>query len=177
MTDAILAAFAGVLDHDTACEVIDYRKRMGKRYALTERSAIMLAKNLARFSDPIAAAEEMVVRGWQSIKPEWCPELAKGPVIHLSAEFEQLWRAYPIQDAENYAGALAAFNEAAPADWPLILQAAQWLKGSLPASYDPTYAEKRRFIPSLRVWLSERRYESKRQAFEAYRRQQEQKKA
>lgn len=68
---AILDAFAGVLDDDTAREVIDYRKRMGKRYALTERSAKMLAKNLARCPDPVAAAEEMIVRGWQSIKPEW----------------------------------------------------------------------------------------------------------
>lgn len=70
-THAILDAFAGVLDDDTAREVIDYRKRMGKRYALTERSARMLAKNLASCPDPIAAAEEMIVRGWQSIKPEW----------------------------------------------------------------------------------------------------------
>lgn len=74
MTDAILSAFQGVLDDDTAQEVIDYRKRMGRKYALTERSARMLAKNLARCGDPIAAAEEMIVRGWQSIKPEWMPK-------------------------------------------------------------------------------------------------------
>lgn len=74
MTDSILAAFAGILSEDIAQEVIDYRKRMGKRYHLTERAAKMLAKRLARCPDPNAAAEEMIVRGWQSIEPEWLPK-------------------------------------------------------------------------------------------------------
>ncbi len=76
-TNAIIDAFHGVLDDDTAREVIDYRKRMGRRYALTERSAKMLAKNLAACPDPTAAAEEMIVRGWQSVKPEWMARISR----------------------------------------------------------------------------------------------------
>lgn len=68
---AILDALLTALDEETAREVIDFRQRMGRRYVLTERSAKMLAKQLSRCPDPRAAAEEMIVRGWQGIRPEW----------------------------------------------------------------------------------------------------------
>lgn len=68
---AILDALMAAVDEDTALGIIEHRIKLGARYALTERSARMLAKQLNRCPDPIAAAEEMIVRGWQGIKPEW----------------------------------------------------------------------------------------------------------
>ncbi len=68
---AILDALMSVLDEDTAASVVEYRKGLGRKHVLTERSARMMAKQLAKFPDPIAAAEEMILRGWQTIKPEW----------------------------------------------------------------------------------------------------------
>ncbi|MDI6026740.1 hypothetical protein QBK99_11115 [Corticibacterium sp. UT-5YL-CI-8] len=90
-TFSIIDAFAGVLTEETAKEVVAYRSRMGRRYALTERSAKMLARQLARCPDPDAAAEEMIVRGWQSIKPEWLkPEKQStgNPMMDAMAGFE-----------------------------------------------------------------------------------------
>lgn len=68
---AIQDALMAVLDEETALAVIDYRKGLGRKHVLTERSAKMMAKQLAKFADPQAAAEEMILRGWQTIKPDW----------------------------------------------------------------------------------------------------------
>lgn len=84
---AILDALLTVLDEETAKEVVDYRQRMGRRYALTERSAKMLAKQLARCPDPRAAAEEMIIRGWQAIKPEWIKQEPAQPQRVGMADF------------------------------------------------------------------------------------------
>lgn len=68
---AILDALMTAVDEETALEIIDYRKRMGKRFHLTPRAAGMLAKNLAACPNPVAAADEMMLRGWTAVKPEW----------------------------------------------------------------------------------------------------------
>lgn len=71
---AILDALKTVLDEETALAVIEYRKSLGRKHALNERSAKMMAKQLSKFDDPNAAAEEMILRCWQTIKPEWVRE-------------------------------------------------------------------------------------------------------
>lgn len=58
-----------VLDEDHADAVLDHRQRLRK--PLTARAAQMLAKDLSRCPDPNAAADEMLVAGWLSVKPEW----------------------------------------------------------------------------------------------------------
>lgn len=68
---AILDALMTAVDEETALEIIDYRKRMGKRFILTPRAAGMLAKNLSACPNPVAAADEMMLRGWTAVKPEW----------------------------------------------------------------------------------------------------------
>lgn len=68
---AVLDALMTAVDEETALEIIDYRKRMGRRYELTPRAAGMLAGNLAACPNPIAAADEMMLRGWTAVKPEW----------------------------------------------------------------------------------------------------------
>lgn len=73
-TSAILDALKAVLDEETALAVIEYRKGLGRKHVLTERSAKMMARQLFKFDDPRAAAEEMILRGWQTIKPEWVRE-------------------------------------------------------------------------------------------------------
>ena len=172
---AILDALMTVVDEETALEIIEYRKRMGKRYVLTERAAKTLAKNLASYADPIAAADEMMLRGWRAVKPGWIKDQPQRQ-NEASPDFLRLWNTYPITSTENFADAQEAFNSIPASDIELIMQAARWLKGSLPASYDPTYAEKARFIPSLARWLRERRYEAKRAIWEAHQRNSEIKK-
>lgn len=72
-THAVLDALMKAVDEDTAREIIDYRKRMGKRFILTPRAAKMLAKKLAACPDPVGAADEMMLRGWQSVEYDWLP--------------------------------------------------------------------------------------------------------
>lgn len=58
-----------VLDSKTADAVLDHRKRKGA--ALGDRAAELLAGKLALFANPNAAADLMIVKGWQSIEPDW----------------------------------------------------------------------------------------------------------
>lgn len=58
-----------VLDTEHARAVIEHRQRLRK--PLTARAATLLAQTLARHPNPNAAADEMIERGWQTIKPGW----------------------------------------------------------------------------------------------------------
>jgi hypothetical protein len=69
MKDDILAALGMALDVDHAQAVLDHRKT--KKCALTVFAAKLLAKQFALCPDPNAAAEEMIIRGWQGFKAEW----------------------------------------------------------------------------------------------------------
>lgn len=69
MKDDILAALGTALDAEHASAVLDHRKT--KKCALTVFAAKLLAKQFALCPDPNAAAEEMILRGWQGFKAEW----------------------------------------------------------------------------------------------------------
>ncbi len=69
MKDDILAALGMVLDAEHAIAVLDHRKT--KKCALTSFAAKLLAREFAKCPDPNAAAEEMIIRGWQGFKAEW----------------------------------------------------------------------------------------------------------
>lgn len=58
-----------VLDAEHAEAVIEHRRK--KRAPLTVRAAKMLAKKLAEWPDPNAAADAMLVAGWTGFEPEW----------------------------------------------------------------------------------------------------------
>lgn len=58
-----------VLDSSRAGQVIDHRQRIRK--PLTVRAAELLAGQFAECPDPNAAADAMVLNGWQGFKPEW----------------------------------------------------------------------------------------------------------
>lgn len=58
-----------VLDADHAEAVLEHRQRLRK--PLTERAASLLAKDLAKFPDPNAAADRMIGKGWLTIEVEW----------------------------------------------------------------------------------------------------------
>jgi len=47
------------------------QSRRKKRAAINGHAGSLLVKALGRCPDPVAAAEEMAVRGWTSVKPEW----------------------------------------------------------------------------------------------------------
>lgn len=66
---AILDALLAALDADHAQAVLDHRKT--KKCALTVFAAKLLAKEFGKCPDPNAAAEEMILRGWQGFKAEW----------------------------------------------------------------------------------------------------------
>jgi hypothetical protein len=70
-----LSRLRAVLDEERARAVIDHRQRLRK--ALTERAAKMLAAELAKFPDPNAAADRMILKGWQTIDVAW-PEAWPG---------------------------------------------------------------------------------------------------
>lgn len=82
---AILDALMTAVDEETAVEIVEYRKRMGKRFALTLRSARMLAKNLAQCPDPVAAADEMMLRGWTAVKADWIAKSQSAAAYRQSA--------------------------------------------------------------------------------------------
>ena len=58
-----------VLDSEHSQAVIAHRRSLKK--PLTKHAAKLLAKSLSQCPDPNAAADMMIERGWQSIKPEW----------------------------------------------------------------------------------------------------------
>lgn len=57
------------LDNEHARAVVDHRLKLKK--PLTEHAAGLLAQQFAKCPDPNAAADAMVVNGWQGFKPEW----------------------------------------------------------------------------------------------------------
>jgi hypothetical protein len=57
------------LSAESADAVLAHRKAM--RRPLTGRAAQLLAKGFTSTSDPNAAADLMIERGWQGFKPEW----------------------------------------------------------------------------------------------------------
>ena len=58
-----------VLDPEHADAVIQHRQRIKK--PMTERAAKMLAADLAKFPDPNAAADRMILKGWSTIDASW----------------------------------------------------------------------------------------------------------
>ncbi|CAN7495982.1 hypothetical protein LJR231_003481 [Phyllobacterium sp. LjRoot231] len=67
----VIDELSAVLDSERAEAIYEHRKAMGKAKALTPYAAKLLAKQFARFNDPNAAADEMILRGWMAIKLEW----------------------------------------------------------------------------------------------------------
>lgn len=65
----VLAAFEGVLSDDRAAAVVEQRLRFGK--PLTAQAALLLVRSLSKASDPNAAADEMIERGWLTWHPDW----------------------------------------------------------------------------------------------------------
>lgn len=91
------AELEAVLDARHAAAVLDHRQRLRK--PLTAHAAALLAKRLAEFPDPNAAADTMIERGWQSIRPGWgedAPRNRAGPG----------GRQAPIDHFRNYADEL-----------------------------------------------------------------------
>ena len=82
-TETPLGALETVLDEERAKAVIAHRK--AKRAPLTVYAARTLAKRLKTFDDPNAAAEEMIERGWQTIKRDWMKDPPNGKVLSFSA--------------------------------------------------------------------------------------------
>lgn len=63
------AVLAEVLDAERASAVVDHRRKLRK--PLTVHAAKLLAGKFARAADPNAAAETMIVNGWQGYEVEW----------------------------------------------------------------------------------------------------------
>jgi len=62
-------ALSEVLDPELIATIVQSRRQ--KRAAINGNTGRLLSKALSRCPDPRAAAEEMAVRGWTSVKPEW----------------------------------------------------------------------------------------------------------
>ena len=90
MKEDILAALGMVLDADHAQAVLDHRKT--KKCALTPFAAKLLAKQFALCPDPNAAAEEMILRGWQGFKAEWLqrPQQKTGRRNYIDAALDRI---------------------------------------------------------------------------------------
>ena len=58
-----------VLDEEHVTGILDHRKAIRK--PLTERAAMLLAKELQKTGDPNAAADEILLRGWRGFKADW----------------------------------------------------------------------------------------------------------
>lgn len=162
----IIDALMTVLDEDHAVAVMEHRRITIKK-PLTSFGAKLLAKSLAKWGDANDAAEIMIERAWQGFDPSWVKDRrAPMPIQEASERFRKLFAAYPIRDTENWTAALEAFNavEASGEDMDFVQVAAQWLKGSQPTE-TAAYKESIRFLPTLATWLSERRYESKRDMY------------
>lgn len=82
-TDTPLTVLKTVLDEERARAVIAHRK--AKRAPLTLFAAQKLAKRLKTFDDPGAAADEMIERGWQTIKRDWLKDPPNGKVLRFEA--------------------------------------------------------------------------------------------
>jgi len=58
-----------VLDDDHAAAVVEHRQRIRK--PLTANAAKLLAGKFRQCADPNAAADAMIVNGWQGFEPQW----------------------------------------------------------------------------------------------------------
>lgn len=58
-----------VVDEKRASALVEHRKKL--RAPLTDDVARLLADKLARYADPNAAADVIMVKGWKSIEPDW----------------------------------------------------------------------------------------------------------
>lgn len=68
--EAILAELEAVLSPELAADVVHHRKKLKKPLSL--RAAKGLSGKFAKCRDgPEAAAEAMIVNGWQGFEPEW----------------------------------------------------------------------------------------------------------
>jgi len=65
----IHASLASVVDAKHVEAVLRHRKKI--KQPLTELAAQRLAKQLAKWSDPNEAVDEMVLRGWRGFDPDW----------------------------------------------------------------------------------------------------------
>lgn len=63
------------LSEEIANAVVDHRKEIRK--PLTERGAKLLANELAKTPDPNAAADQMIMNGWQGFRAEWLKDSMK----------------------------------------------------------------------------------------------------
>lgn len=64
-----LSALSRVLDESRASAVVAHRAKIKK--PLTPHAAVLLAKAFGQTPDPNAAADMMILRGWQGFNPEW----------------------------------------------------------------------------------------------------------
>jgi DNA-binding transcriptional MocR family regulator len=64
-----IEALALVVGESHAQAVVDHRKSIRK--PLTDRAAELLAKEFAKTPDPQAAADQMIMNGWQGFNAQW----------------------------------------------------------------------------------------------------------
>lgn len=103
-----LTELGKVLDQSHAQAVLDHRNRIRK--PMTPHAASLLAKSLSQASDPNAAADEMIERGWQGWRPDW--GRSQGPpgrvrensLLNGLEEFEQRFGSSNVQQFPRIAG-------------------------------------------------------------------------
>jgi hypothetical protein len=162
----IVSALCTVLDAEHAEAVIDHRRVTIKK-PLSVFAAKLLAKRLAEWGDANEAAEIMIERVWQGFDKSWVKDRRSStPLMDAPEGFRQLFNAYPVRDTENWSAALEAYNSliAQGENMQFVLHAAGWLKASQPQE-PSAYKESIRFLPTLATWLSDRRYEGKREFY------------
>lgn len=64
-----VSELSDLLDAETIEAIIDHRRK--KRAPITARAAKLLANELRKCADPRAAADMMILHGWQGLKAEW----------------------------------------------------------------------------------------------------------
>lgn len=68
------------LSEEVANAVFDHRKEIRK--PLTERGAKLLANEFSKTSDPNAAADTMIMNGWQGFRAEWVNDKSEKSNAH-----------------------------------------------------------------------------------------------
>ena len=117
-----------VLDSEHVDAVLEHRKK--KRAPLTPRAAKLLAAEFARCPDPNAAADAMILGGWQSFKATWLndkkspgpdPPSSKPPPGLRDARSTAEYIAYMIEQTgdPNFDHAHKKFSrhQLVPVDW------------------------------------------------------------
>jgi len=162
----VIDELCAVLDMDHAEAVMEHRRITIKK-PLTKMAAKLLAKRFAEWGDANEAAEIMIEKAWQGFERAWVKDRRPAaPLMDLPEGFRQLFNAYPVRDTENWGAALEAYNTliAQGENMQFVLHAAGWLKAAQPQE-TAAYKESIRFLPTLATWLSERRYEGKREFY------------